>query len=84
VEALIETLGLRRIGVTTGEYAVSKEGMNMFGIMEIDQGMEGARFALGISCCLGITASAFRRAWRSQDCLGGCGVALCEQERRAA
>lgn len=48
VEALIETLGLRKIGVTTEEYAVSKDGMNMFGVMEIDQGMSGARFALGI------------------------------------
>jgi hypothetical protein len=48
VDALIETLGLRKIGVTAEEYAVSKDGMNMFGVMEIDQGMEGARFALGI------------------------------------
>jgi len=48
VNALIDTLGLRKIGVTAEEYAVSKDGMNMFGVMEIDQGMEGARFALGI------------------------------------
>jgi hypothetical protein len=48
VEALIETLGLRKIGVTAEEYAVSNDGMNMFGVMEIDQGMEGARFALGL------------------------------------
>jgi hypothetical protein len=48
VEALIETLGLRKIGVTAEEYAVSNDGMNMFGIMEIDQGMQGARFALGL------------------------------------
>src|ERR1035441_4579059 len=48
VEALIDTLGLRKIGVTAEEYAVSKDGMNMFGVMEIDQGMQGARFALGI------------------------------------
>jgi hypothetical protein len=48
VNALIETLGLRKIGVTAEEYAVSRDGMNMFGVMEIDQGMQGARFALGI------------------------------------
>jgi hypothetical protein len=48
IGALVETLGLRKIGVTAEEYAVSKDGMNMFGVMEIDQGMEGARFALGI------------------------------------
>jgi len=48
VNALVDTLGLRKIGVTAEEYAVSKDGMNLFGVMEIDQGMEGARFALGI------------------------------------
>jgi hypothetical protein len=48
VSALIETLGLRKIGVTAEEYAVSRDGMNMFGVMEIDQGMQGARFALGL------------------------------------
>ena len=48
VEALVETLGLRKIGVAAEQYAVSKDGMNMFGVMEIDQGMPGARFALGI------------------------------------
>jgi len=48
VNALIDTLGLRKIGVTAEEYAVSKDGMNMFGVMEIDQGMQGARFALGL------------------------------------
>ena len=48
IEALVETLALRKIGVAAEEYAVSKDGMNMFGVMEIDQGMQGARFALGI------------------------------------
>lgn len=48
VEALVETLGLRKIGVAAEEYAVSKDGMNMFGVLEIAEGMEGARFALGI------------------------------------
>jgi hypothetical protein len=48
VQSLVETLGLRRIAVVKDEYAVSKDGMKMFGAMELDQGMEGARFALGI------------------------------------
>ena len=38
VNALVDTLGLRKIGVAAEEYAVSKDGMNMFGVMEIDQG----------------------------------------------
>src|SRR3954469_16027673 len=48
INGLIETLGFRRIAVTKDEYAVSKDGMKMFGVMELDQGMNGARFALGI------------------------------------
>jgi len=30
------------------EYAVSGDGMKMFGVIELDQGMQGARFALGV------------------------------------
>jgi hypothetical protein len=48
VAALIETLGFRHIAVVKDEYAVSRDGMKMFGVMELDQGMAGARFALGI------------------------------------
>jgi hypothetical protein len=48
VDALVETLGFRHIGIVGEEYAVSKDGNNMFGVMELDQGMHGARFALGI------------------------------------
>lgn len=48
VSALVETLGFRHISVVNEEYAVSRDGMKMFGVMELDQGMHGARFALGI------------------------------------
>lgn len=48
VKALVETLGFRHIAVVRDEYAVSRDGMKMFGVMELDQGMHGARFALGI------------------------------------
>jgi hypothetical protein len=48
VNALAETLGFRHISVVRDEYAVSRDGMKMFGVMELDQGMQGARFALGI------------------------------------
>jgi hypothetical protein len=48
VAALIETLGFRHISVVREEYAVSRDGMKMFGVIELDQGMHGARFALGI------------------------------------
>ena len=48
INGLIETLGFRHIAVVNDEYAVSKDGMKMFGVMELDQGMHGARFALGV------------------------------------
>jgi hypothetical protein len=48
VNALVETLGFRHIAVAREEYAVSRDGMKMFGVLELDQGMHGARFALGV------------------------------------
>lgn len=48
VNALVETLGFRHIGVHKEEYAVSKDGMKMFGIMELETTFNGCRFALGI------------------------------------
>jgi hypothetical protein len=48
VNALLETLAFRHITIVREEYAVDKTGAKMFGVMELDQGMEGARFALGI------------------------------------
>ncbi len=48
VEALVETLGFRHIGVVTEEYAVSKDGMKMFGVVDLDTGMNGCRFSIGI------------------------------------
>jgi hypothetical protein len=48
VEALIETLGFRHIGVVTEEYAVSKDGMKMFGVLDLDTGMPGCRFSIGV------------------------------------
>src|SRR5260370_5715022 len=48
VNALIETLGFRQIAVVSDEYAVDRTGAKMFGLMVLDQGMNGASFALGI------------------------------------
>jgi hypothetical protein len=35
---LVETLSFRHIGVVTEEYAVSKDGMKMFGVLDLDTG----------------------------------------------
>src|SRR3989441_10319311 len=48
VQALIETLGFRHIGVVRDEYAVSRDGMRLFGIMELETQFHGCRFALGL------------------------------------
>jgi hypothetical protein len=48
VHALVETLGFRHIGVVQDEYAVSKDGMKMFGVLDLDTGMHGCRFSIGI------------------------------------
>jgi hypothetical protein len=48
VEALIETLGFRHIGIVNEEYAVSNDGMKMFGIVDLESQMEGCRFSIGL------------------------------------
>jgi hypothetical protein len=48
VEKLIEALGFRQIGVVQEEYAVSADGMRMFGVMDLSSGFDGCRFAIGL------------------------------------
>lgn len=48
VNGLIETLGFRHINVVKDEYAVSKDGMKMFGVLDLETGFEGCRFSLGL------------------------------------
>jgi hypothetical protein len=47
VEALIESLGFRRYDVVRDEYAVTADGMRMFGVLEINEEGTGVRFAIG-------------------------------------
>jgi hypothetical protein len=64
VQTLVETLSLRHIGVVGEEFAVSGDGMEMFGVLDLETTFEGCRFALGIrnannkrfrlSCTVGI------------------------------
>jgi hypothetical protein len=48
VQALVETLGFRHIHVTADEYAVSPDGMKMFGVLDLETEMHGCRFAIGV------------------------------------
>jgi len=40
VEALVETLSFRHMGVVNEEYAVSADGMKMFGVLDLETQME--------------------------------------------
>ena len=48
VEVLTEALNLRHIGIVAEEFAVSSDGMEMFGVLDLETTFEGCRFALGI------------------------------------
>src|SRR6476660_10045380 len=62
VEVLVQTLSFRHIGVVQEEYAVSSDGMKMFGVLDLETQMEGCRFSIGVrnshdkSIRLGLTA----------------------------
>lgn len=48
VDALVETLAFRHIAVVRDEYAVSEDGMRMFGVLDLETSVEGCRFSIGI------------------------------------
>lgn len=48
VERITETLWFRRMNVVRDEYAVSADGMKLFGLLEMDLEYKGVRFAIGI------------------------------------
>ena len=48
VGALVETLSFRQISVMREEYAVSGDGMKLFGVLDLVTTFDGCRFAIGI------------------------------------
>jgi hypothetical protein len=48
VGALVETLRFRQISVVQDEYAVSSDGMKMFGVLDLETTFDGCRFSIGI------------------------------------
>lgn len=48
VEALVETLSFRQISVVREEYAVSGDGMRMFGVLDLETTFDGCRFSVGV------------------------------------
>src|SRR3981081_4652866 len=48
VGALVETLSFRQISVVREEYAVSEDGLKMFGVLDLETTFDGCRFSIGI------------------------------------
>lgn len=48
IEVLEEALSFRYLKVTRDEYAVSQDGMRMFGVMDLNQDFSGCRFSIGL------------------------------------
>lgn len=48
VEALNEGLGFRHISAAHEEYAVSSDGMKMFGVLDLETTFDGCRFSVGV------------------------------------
>ena len=48
VAALVETLSFRQISVVREEYAVSSDGMKMFGVLDLETTFDGCRFSIGV------------------------------------
>ena len=48
VESLLEALTFRHISVVRDEYAVSEDGMKMFGVLDLETTFDGCRFSIGI------------------------------------
>lgn len=48
VEALIESLSFRHISVLRDEYAITPDGLKMFGVMDLDLEYSECRFSIGL------------------------------------
>lgn len=48
VDTIEESLSYRRISIKRSEFAVSPDGMKMFGLLEVNADYEGIRFAIGL------------------------------------
>src|SRR5438128_3122346 len=48
VDALVEALSFRYIGVVRDESAVSPDGMRMFGVLDLETAFDECRFAIGL------------------------------------
>lgn len=48
IETLVETLSYRYLKVKRDEYAISKDGMRMFGVLDLEYGFTGCCYSIGL------------------------------------
>ena len=48
VGAIVETLSFRQISVVREEYAISGDGLKMFGVLDLETTFDGCRFSVGV------------------------------------
>lgn len=48
IETLVETLSYRYLKVRRDEYAVSSDGMKLFGVMDLEYGFTGCNYSIGL------------------------------------
>ena len=48
VSNVLDGLAFRHINVVKDTYAVTEDGMKLFGVLDLEQGFDGARYSLGI------------------------------------
>ena len=48
IGVLVETLSFRQISVVREEYAVSSDGMKLFGVLDLETTFDGCRFSVGV------------------------------------
>lgn len=81
VTVLEEALSFRHLRVVRDDYAVSQDGMKMFGVMDLDESFDGGRFSIGLrnsndkSCDLlsrQATECLSATTWRSPEILHRC------------
>ena len=73
VEAVITTLGLRKIGVVAEQYTVDKTGMKMWGTLDLEAMEENIRFSIGLRNSNDKTMSlSLIAGYRVMVCSNGC------------
>jgi hypothetical protein len=73
VEAVITTLGLRKIGVVAEQYTVDRTGMKMFGTLDLEAMGEEIRFSIGLRNSNDKTLSlSLIAGYRVMVCQNGC------------